>query len=59
MFATIRSLLKDESGATAIEYALLVAGVAVTLIAAFSGVTGAITGVLGKAKTALESSPAS
>ena len=56
MLSTIRSLLKDESGATAIEYALLVAGVGVTLYAVFSGVTGSIgdviTNVKGKLDTA-------
>lgn len=53
MFSTIRSLLKDESGATAIEYALLVAGVGVLLAATLTGVTDAIDGVMTKVKTAL------
>ncbi|WP_448190631.1 Flp family type IVb pilin [Azospirillum sp. sgz301742] len=53
MLSTMRSLLKDESGATAIEYALLVAGVGVTLIAAFSGVTDSIKSVLTSVKSTL------
>lgn len=53
MFTTIRALLKDESGATAIEYALLVAGVSLTLLAAFTGVTDSVKGVMDKAKAVL------
>jgi pilus assembly protein Flp/PilA len=33
---TLRKLIKDESGVTAIEYALIAALIAVTAIAAFS-----------------------
>ncbi|WP_109116548.1 Flp family type IVb pilin [Azospirillum sp. TSO22-1] len=39
MLSQIRSLMKDESGATAIEYALLLAMVAV-VVAGFSGGIG-------------------
>ncbi|HYG87407.1 MAG TPA: Flp family type IVb pilin [Azospirillum sp.] len=42
MFTTIRALLKDESGATAIEYALIIAGVSIVLLGAFSGLTGGV-----------------
>jgi Flp pilus assembly pilin Flp len=58
MLSTIRSLLKDESGATAIEYALLVAGVGVTLYAVFEGVTGSIQGVITNVETKLDAAAA-
>jgi pilus assembly protein Flp/PilA len=35
MFTTLRTLLKNESGATAIEYGLIAALIAVAAIAAF------------------------
>jgi pilus assembly protein Flp/PilA len=34
---TIKSFLNDESGATAIEYGLIAAGIAVAIIAAVNG----------------------
>jgi pilus assembly protein Flp/PilA len=34
---TIKSFLKDESGATAIEYGLIAAGISVAIIAAVNG----------------------
>ena len=49
-------LQQVAEGVTAIEYALLVAGVAVTLFAAFNGVTTSIGTVLQKAKTELDNS---
>ena len=45
MFSTIRSLLKDESGATAIEYALLAAGIALGIGTAASVVAPEITNI--------------
>lgn len=53
MLSTIRSLLKDESGATAIEYALLVAGIGILLAGTLTGVTDAIDAVMTKAKNAI------
>jgi len=35
---TIRQFLKDESGATAIEYGLIAAGIALAIISAVQGV---------------------
>jgi len=58
MLSTIRSLLKDESGATAIEYALLVAGVGVTLYAVLTGVTGSISGVITNVQGKLDAAAA-
>jgi len=54
MLSQIRSLLKDESGATAIEYALLAAGVALAVGTAASLVGPEITGILGKVQALLQ-----
>lgn len=45
--------VKDESGATAIEYALIAAGIAVAIITAVNSVGTAITGKFNEIKTAL------
>jgi pilus assembly protein Flp/PilA len=37
MKSIIKSFVKDESGATAIEYGLIAAGIAVAIIAAVNG----------------------
>ncbi len=37
MVATFRRFLRDESGATAIEYGLIAAGIAVAIIAIVNG----------------------
>jgi len=37
MWGRLRALLKDESGATAIEYGLIAAGIAVAVIAVVNG----------------------
>ncbi|MEL6318142.1 MAG: Flp family type IVb pilin [Pseudomonadota bacterium] len=51
MFA---KFLKDESGATAIEYTLLAALIGVAGIAAMQGVGTEITGTLTEVETALQ-----
>ena len=38
MTSIIRSFFKDESGATAIEYGLIAAGIAIAIITAVNGV---------------------
>ena len=38
MKSIIKSFFKDESGATAIEYGLIAAGIAIAIIAAVNGV---------------------
>jgi pilus assembly protein Flp/PilA len=38
MKSVINSFLKDESGATAIEYGLIAAGIAIAIITAVNGV---------------------
>jgi pilus assembly protein Flp/PilA len=45
--------VKDESGATAIEYGLIAALIAVTIIAALNGVSGSLNTVFGKVETEL------
>jgi pilus assembly protein Flp/PilA len=42
MKTIIKSFLKDESGATAIEYGLIAAGISVAIIAAVNGLGGKI-----------------
>lgn len=53
-----RSALKrfwsDESGATAIEYGLLAALLGLALVGVLTGLSGALNGAFGKAKTAVE-----
>ena len=45
--------VKDESGATAIEYALIAAGIAIVIISAVNGVGSAISGKFNAIKDAL------
>jgi pilus assembly protein Flp/PilA len=45
MIRTLRSFLKDESGATAIEYGLIAAGISVAIIAAVTLVGDSLVGV--------------
>jgi pilus assembly protein Flp/PilA len=42
MKSIIKSFFKDESGATAIEYGLIAAGISVAIIAAVNGLGGKI-----------------
>ena len=49
-----RKLLKDESGATAIEYGLIAALISVAAIAAFSAVGSGITATLTAVKNNLQ-----
>jgi pilus assembly protein Flp/PilA len=37
MHATIKAFLKDETGATAIEYALIAGGISIGIVAAVKG----------------------
>jgi pilus assembly protein Flp/PilA len=49
----LRAFLKDESGATAIEYGLIAAGIAVAIIAVVNGVGTQLNTTFGKVKSAL------
>ncbi len=43
----VSKFVMDESGATAIEYALIASGIAVTLLTAIAGIAGGVNGVFG------------
>lgn len=49
----VARFLKDESGATAIEYGLLAALIGVGIIAGATGVKNALNGTFGTVSTAL------
>jgi pilus assembly protein Flp/PilA len=53
MFKTIRSLITDESGATAIEYGLIAALVSVAAIAALTALGSALEGIFLEVSTEL------
>ena len=51
---TIRKFLADESGATAIEYGLIAAGIALAIIAAVQGVGTKLATNFGTISTSLK-----
>jgi pilus assembly protein Flp/PilA len=53
MTKLMNRFVKDESGATAIEYGLIAALIAVMIIAALNQVQGALTGIFGRIAGAL------
>jgi pilus assembly protein Flp/PilA len=55
MFAMWKNLLKDESGATAIEYGLIAALVSVAAIGALSAMGTSLTTIFGEVSTQLDS----
>ena len=55
MLATLRTFAADESGATAIEYGLIAALVAVGLIAALSALGGSLQTIFNTISTQLNS----
>jgi len=50
----LRAFLKDESGATAIEYGLIAAGISVAIISVVKGVGTNLKGTFGSISTALK-----
>jgi pilus assembly protein Flp/PilA len=54
MNSLILSFFKDESGATAIEYGLIAAGIAIAIIAAVQGVGTKLTGTFTTISTSLK-----
>ena len=54
MFTTMKNLLKDESGATAIEYGLIAALVSVAAIGALSAMGTSLTSIFGTVSTQLD-----
>ena len=49
----LRRFMKDESGATAIEYGLIAAGISVAIIAVVQGVGGKLVSTFTKVENAL------
>jgi pilus assembly protein Flp/PilA len=54
MKSLISTFLKDESGATAIEYGLIAAGIAIAIITAVNGVGTALSGTFTSISTSLK-----
>ncbi|MFQ5862413.1 MAG: Flp family type IVb pilin [Candidatus Brocadiales bacterium] len=54
---TLRRLHEEKDGAAMVEYALLIAGISVALIAAVAALYGAISGSFGAATTAITPAP--
>ena len=54
MKSLILTFFKDESGATAIEYGLIAAGIAIAIITAVQGVGGKLSTNFGNIKSAVE-----
>jgi pilus assembly protein Flp/PilA len=50
----IARFVKDESGATAIEYGLIAAGIAIAIITAVNGVGTSLSGKFNSVSTALK-----
>ncbi len=50
----VARFVKDESGATAIEYGLIAAGIALAIIAAVNGVGSALSGKFNTISTSLK-----
>ena len=54
MKAIVAKFLKDESGATAIEYGLIAAGIAIAIIAAVNGVGTQLSSTFSSISTSLK-----
>ena len=54
MLAILSSVMRDENGATAIEYGLIAAGIAVAIIAVVQGVGTNLNTTFGTVQTALK-----
>jgi pilus assembly protein Flp/PilA len=50
----IRNFITDESGATAIEYGLIAAGISLVIIAAVNGLGGSLKGKFSSLNTSLK-----
>ena len=57
MRAKLSAFFRDESAATAIEYALIAAGIAIAIIGAVNGVGDALKVKFGAIKTGLTPAP--
>jgi pilus assembly protein Flp/PilA len=54
MKSLILSFFKDETGATAIEYGLIAAGIAIAIITAVNGVGTSLSGTFSTVSTSLK-----
>ncbi len=54
MINQVKRFAKDESGATAIEYGLIAAGISVAIIAVVQGLGSKLSTTLGSVSTALK-----
>lgn len=54
MKAFVFKFLRDDSGATAIEYGLIATGIAIAIIAAVNGVGSALSGTFNSVSTSLK-----
>jgi pilus assembly protein Flp/PilA len=54
MFGLIKNLWNDESGATAVEYGIMVALIAVVIIATVMALGGALDGIFASVETELQ-----
>ena len=54
LFTKVRTFILDEEGASAVEYGLLVAGIAVVVMAAIYGIGGALNTKYQQVQTQLE-----
>lgn len=59
MLKTLKTFVKDESGATAIEYGLIAALIAVGLIAALQALGSSLSAIFMHVSTTLDASSAS
>jgi pilus assembly protein Flp/PilA len=57
MKALVQGFWNDESGATAIEYGLIAAGIALAIIAAVQGLGSTLNGVFKSVDTGLTAKP--
>ena len=53
MKSLVKRIVKDESGATAIEYGLIAAGISVAIISVVQGLGSRLTATFTSVKTAL------
>jgi pilus assembly protein Flp/PilA len=54
MKTLVSRFVKDQSGATAIEYGLIAAGISVAIIAVVQGLGSKLTGTFGSVSSALK-----
>lgn len=53
MLKKIQTFLRDEEGATAVEYGLILGIIALVIVVAFAGASGSLTSIFNQITTAL------